>query len=359
MDYVGCVEDTRLSDLPGATIFKPLNSGSLIRGNILRKSIAVALSILIAWAAMPACIGSNGIAPSTASLPSDRSMGNNLEPSASMKKVNVLTTIAIFADMVRQVVGDRATVKSLIPGGSDPHTFQPTPQDVRIIAESDVVFLNGMGLEGAIADLIHSASRRETRIVVLSEGLSTLRSKGDRRAVDDETHAEGNPHLWLDVQMAMKYVERVRQAMIEVDPLGRQVYESNASRYLEELAELDLWIAQQIDTIPEGNRKLVTFHDAFPYYAMRYGLRTVGIVVRSPGREPSAREIADLVETLKRENVRTVFAEPQFSAKLLQLAANEAGLEIATLYSDTVDESVKTYVAMMRFNTEQIVTGLR
>ncbi len=276
--------------------------------------------------------------------------------------IKVITSISVLADIIHQVGQDRVIVKTIVPAGADPHTFQPTPQDVREISEGSIIFVNGMGLEGPIENLIRASGKSSSRIIVLSDGLQPQAgAQQDQRGNegDDNSHIAGNPHLWLDVSMTEQYVQHIEKELASIDPAGASIYEKNANKYLSELNDLDKWIKQQIGTIPQEKRKLVTFHDAFPYYAKRYGLDLVGVVLRSPDREPSAREIADLVDRVKRENVRTVFAEPQFNARVLEVVAREAGVKVATLYSDTTDNKITGYSAMMRYNTEQIVNGLR
>lgn len=297
------------------------------------------------------------------SIRSSRADGPGEASSAGseQERIKVATTTSVFADFIREVGGGQIEVRSVVPAGRDPHTFQPTPQDVRLISESKIVFVNGLGLEGALENVARVAVKPGTRFVTLSEGIDpiVMQQQEDEGDTDAEDHVSGNPHLWLDARLAQEYVRRIERELSEADPSNRANYEKNAASYLAELAELDGWIEEQVATIPEGNRKLVTFHDAFPYFARRYGLRSVGVVMRSPEGEPSAREIAELVTAIRREQVRTVFAEPQLNSRLLEIVAREAGVNVGTMYSDSTDSSVATYTALMRFNTEQVVTGLR
>jgi manganese/iron transport system substrate-binding protein len=168
----------------------------------------------------------------------------------------------------------------------------------------------------------------------------------------------GNPHLWLNVQDAMHYVEKIRDGLIQVDPAGTDVYTANAASYLTELDALDKETATAIATIPADRRKLVTFHDSFPYFAQRYGLEVVAVVEESPGQEPSAGDLAKLVDTIRSENVPTVFAEPEFNDAVLQAAAAEAGAKVSTLLSDAYAENVHSYVELIRYDTQQLVAGL-
>jgi len=263
-------------------------------------------------------------------------------------RVKVVASLAIFADFVRQVGGDRVDVSTLIPAGADPHTYDPPPGRVVRLTEADLVIANGLGLEAALEDVIEENTPSSTPIIELAQGLSAITND----------HQSANPHLWLDVQNAIAYVERIRDALVETDPAGADVYRSNTDSYLAELRTLDQEVAAAIDSIPSDRRKLVTFHDAFPYLAQRYGLEVVGVVVASPGKEPSAKDVADLVDAIAVEDVPAVFKEPQFNARILELAADDAGVEVCTLYSGALDKKVDTYVKLMRFNAKELVRCL-
>jgi manganese/iron transport system substrate-binding protein len=263
-------------------------------------------------------------------------------------EVKVVTTLDLFADFARQAGGDRADVSTLIPAGADPHTYEPTPSRVAKLAKADLVIVNGLGLEAALEDVIEENTPSSTPIIELSQGLSVI----------NDDHHDGNPHLWLDVQNAIAYVECIRDALVEIDPAGTEAYRANADSYLAELQALDEEVAASIDSIPSDRRKLVTFHDAFPYLAQRYGLEVVGVVVASPGKEPSAKDVANLVDAIAAEDVPAVFKEPQFNARVLELAADDAGVEVCTLYSGALDKKVDTYVKLMRFNANELVRCL-
>ncbi|MGB2694293.1 MAG: metal ABC transporter substrate-binding protein [Dehalococcoidia bacterium] len=269
--------------------------------------------------------------------------------SSDKGKLSVVASLELFADMARHVVGDRAEVEALLPPGADPHTYELSPARVADIARADVVFVNGLHLEGNVVDAIETNA--EGPVVELSRGLPVLEG-------DDQEDAKGNPHMWLDVTRAETYVEHIRDALIGIDPEGRATYEANAAAYLQELTALDLSFEAAVQAIPEENRKLVTFHDAYPYLAQRYGLAIVAVVVPSPGQEPSAQDVADLTDKLKTEHVPAVFREPQFNSEILEQAAREAGVEVRELLSDAYAEDVDSYVGLMEFNMRQLQEGL-
>lgn len=276
--------------------------------------------------------------------------------------VSVITSITVLADLIRQVAGERARIVALVPSGADPHTFQPAPRHVLAVAQADVVFFNGLGLDRTVRTVVNNAARPELPIVVLSGGLPTIASafvSEDRAPPGGAGSPAANPYLWLDPRNAIMYVERVRDGLTTADPAGAAEYRARAARYLDRLRALDVELEAQLAAIPPEQRKLVTLHDGFPYFAERYGFEIVSVVIKTPGREPSAQEVADVARVIRQHGVRTVFTEPQLDARLLKLAARDAGLNISTLYSDTLDQTVPTYEALLRYNARQLVNGLR
>jgi manganese/iron transport system substrate-binding protein len=288
-------------------------------------------------------------------------------------RVKVVTSTVVLADLIRNVGGDRVDVVTMVPPGADPHTYQPTPADLRNVLGANVAIWNGLGLDHAAESLLAAQSLPNLTVATLAEGIEPIRGlpaghehetpeEHAAHAGEDEhahDHAEGNPHLWLDPTLAMRYVETIRDTLVRADPANAATYEANATAYLAQLAELDAWALQQVAQIPVERRKLVTFHDAFPYMARRFGLEQIGVVLRSPGREPSAQEVAELVTEMRKYDIPAVFAEPQFNARILELAARDAGVQVKRLYSDAFDSQVTTYLDMMRFNVTSLVEGLR
>ena len=266
-------------------------------------------------------------------------------------KVQVVATISVLQDLVKQVGGDRVEVSTIVPVGGSPETFQPRPSDAQRISDARVVFQNGMGLEKWLDDLVQSAGGNKLTLVTLSDGL---------KPIGDSGAAAGNPHLWLDVSNAAIYVEKIRDALIEADPKGEAKYRANAREYLAELKKLDGYIKEQAQSIPKERRKLVTLHDAFPYFARAYGFDLVGVILQNPDAEPSSRKVADLVRKVESERVPAVFTEPQFNAKLADTIASEAGVRVYELYTDTLGgkKSAGSYEAMMRTNIDRIRRGL-
>ncbi len=267
------------------------------------------------------------------------------------QKLVAVTTMTVLEDIIQQV-GEKVDVKALVPPGGDVHTYQPTPGDIKIVSQARIVFYNGVHLEEWLEPTIRAAGRPDLQTVILAKGLPLIQEAGE----------EPNPHLWLDVRNAKVYVERIRDALGKVDSANVRYYGDRARQYLSQLDELDKWIQGQVGTIPKAHRKLVTFHDAFPYFAKRYGLTLVGVVVESPGKEPSARETAALIRKIKQQRVPAIFAEAQFSPKLMELLAKDARVRVITaLYDDSLSSGpeANTYIAMMKYDVTQIVNALQ
>ena len=270
-------------------------------------------------------------------------------------RVSVVTTTTVFADLIRNVGGDLVSVVSLVPKNGDVHTFEPKPSDIRAVADARLLVMNGLGLDDWLAKTLGNASRAGTPLIKLGEGLPGVTLLGGDQS---GTH---NPHLWMDVRYAERYVDRIAAALGEVDPPQAHRFIAQAAAYKTQLAALDGWVRQQIAGVPEANRRLVTFHDAFPYYAREYGIRIVGVAVPAPGQDPSAGYTARLVDAIRSSGARAIFSEAQFPAKLVDQLAAETGVKVvANLYDDSLgDAPVTSYEAVIRWDTQQLVAALR
>lgn len=275
-------------------------------------------------------------------------------------RVTVVTTLPVFEDFVRQIGGDRVHVSSLLPAGADPHTYEPTPREVARLSSADIVFSNGLDLEGgSTLDLIDPNLASGASHVRLAEE-AVAAGAYVRQIHEGEGGGSEDPHLWLSVDNAREYARAVLDALVEADAAGESDYQTNYQDYLSRLDELDGYVADTLAGLPEANRKLVTTHDAFGYMADYMGLEIAAFVVESPGQEPSAQDVAELVEAIEDSGVPAVFEEPQLGgeATVLERAAEDTGAEVCTLYSGALDEGVPTYIDLMRFNAEEIARCL-
>jgi ABC-type Zn uptake system ZnuABC Zn-binding protein ZnuA len=264
--------------------------------------------------------------------------------------------MSILADMVRQVGGARVAAENIIPLGAGPEDYQPTPADAQKIAAAAIVFSNGRGLEEWLSSLLTSAAKPGQPQIALSDGLPAL----DIGSADFQS---GNPHFWMSAALGARYVERIRDGLIGVDPAGKDTYTGNAASYIKQLLDLNAELKRQAESIPAAQRKIVTNHDAFPYFAREYGFTIVGDVLGNPASEPSAGDLAALVGKIKAERVKAVFTEAQFNPKLAKTIADEAGVKVmANLYTDTLGEAgsgINTYVDLLRYDMQEIVEALR
>ena len=283
-------------------------------------------------------------------------------PGVVAASLRVVTTVAPVTDMVRQVGGDALHVHGLVPEGVNSHTFQPAPSDVQYLAQADLIVLNGLHLEIPIEKLARSSAK--PGVTVLKLGDKTI-SQAEWVFDFSFPKAQGhpNPHLWLNVDYAMRYVALIRDHISALDRANEAVYQLNAAGYLRQLAHLDQCIATAMHTVPAPQRKLLTYHDSWPYFARRYGLTVVGAVQPASFAEPAPREVARLIDQLRREKVPAVFGSEVFPSKILQKIATEAGVRYVTTLRDDVlpgapGEDDHSYIGMMRHNVTTMVEAL-
>lgn len=269
--------------------------------------------------------------------------------------IDVVTTTTVFADMVQQVGGAHVRVTSLVPKGGDVHTFEPKPADVQTVARAKLLVMNGLGLDDWLEKTITNASVGGTPLLKLGAGLT------DIELLSGEDPGTMNPHLWMDVAYGERYVDEIATGLQEVDATNAADYRAGATAYKARLATLDATIRAKVGTIPEADRKLVTFHDAFPYYARAYGITIVGTAVAAPGQDPTAAYTARLIEDIRSSGVKAIFSEDQFPTKLVdQLAAETGAKVVANLYDDSVgDPPLDSYEAIIGWDTDQLVAALR
>jgi ABC-type Zn uptake system ZnuABC Zn-binding protein ZnuA len=268
-------------------------------------------------------------------------------PLASTGKPLVLATTTLFADMAANVGGDRVTVESIVPAGSHVEEYEPKPEDSKKVAQAALFFENGLDLDKWAEPLLRD-KRAGAPVVILTDGLPAVEN--------------GNPHMWFDVQLGRKYVQKIRDALIAIDPAGSQYYIDRAKSYDDQLVALDADVRAQIATIPPQNRKLVTSHDAFPYYAQAYGLEVVGFAQIEPGKDPTPSELAALVQAVKAAGVPAIFSEVGMSDAIAQTLAKEAGVKkiVTDLPTDSiVAPPADSYVGVIRTVTQKIVEALR
>jgi len=271
----------------------------------------------------------------------------------------VLAVETFLTDMAQNVAGERLKVDALMPIGLDPHAFQPTPADVAKIADCQVLIVNGTGFEVWLDETLRNAGGNRL-VVEASAGLQPR--KPAQTEVVDETQ---DPHFWLDPVSATRYVENIRDGLIQADPAGKEIYTQNAEGYIASLKELDSWIRTQVEQISAGQRLLVTNHESFGYFADRYGFKIVGTVLPSvsTGAAPSAEQMATLIEKIRASGAKAIFLETGADKRLADQIAQETGAKVITgLYTHSITEpggKASTYLSMMKYNTTLIVDALK
>ncbi len=274
-------------------------------------------------------------------------MGMGLTP-AHADKTNVIATISIIGDVVKNVAGDSVNLITLVGPDGDAHEYEPIPADSINIAKANIIFENGLNLEHWL-DKLYSASGSKAKRIVVSKGVSPR--------IFEDNPQETDPHAWQDVTNVILYTQNVRDALIALDSANKDKYTANAADYIAKLQSLDAWVQAQVVLIPVDKRKLVTNHDALGYFARRYGFQIIGAVIPSATTEaadPSAKQTADLLNIIKANGVHAIFSENMANPKIAQTLAKEAGVVVGPeLYTDAlgpVGSEGETYLKMIKYN---------
>ena len=266
---------------------------------------------------------------------------------AGSAPIRVLTTFSTLNSFVEAVGGKRVTVQNLVPVGASPEEYQPTPQDIALISNAQLLVENGAGIEAWLDRTLRNAQNPGLRTIICSDGLPIK---------------IGNPHLWMNPEYAKVYVRKIRDALVYIDPRSKKLYNTNARIYTQRLDALAHSIQRQVNTIPPQRRNMIVFHNAWLYYNERFGIRTIGVIEINPGQDPNPQQIAQLVDLSKKYHVQAIFSEPEYSPKLAQALAQSAGITIvADLYDDSIgqDPKVHDYISMLQYDTGVIVKSLK
>jgi ABC-type Zn uptake system ZnuABC Zn-binding protein ZnuA len=290
----------------------------------------------------------------------------NTPGEASNGRLRTVATTTIVGDVVAQIGGETVDLTVLLPVGADPHTFEPTPQDLVAIAEADLIFANGAGLETFLDSLLENA-KEDSEVVSVSEGID-LRRLEDAHAEDEhEDEEQGaeelDPHVWFDPNNVIVWTQNIEQALSDLDPANAQIYTSNAEGYRRELEDLDRWIQEQVGNLPKENRKLVTDHHIFGYFADRYGFEQAGAVIPSfsAGAEPSAQQIAGLEDKIEQLRISAIFVGQTVNPALAERIGRDTKVQVVPLYTDSLTEAggeADSYIDLMRYDVAAIVKVL-
>jgi zinc/manganese transport system substrate-binding protein len=288
----------------------------------------------------------------------------------------VIATTSVFADLAQLALGDNVTIDTIIPAGVDVHTFEPSPADAQKLAGADLIIMNGLGLDEWALSLLEAAGKSEEDVLELAEGIDASNAwvylegeehdeeEGEEHSEEEgEEHGHGgtDPHIWLDPKGAAIYVNRIAARVAAELPERAMAIESARDAGLAEIAALDEELRVGFAAVDVSTRKIVTFHDAFGYFARAYEIEIVGVAIEAPGQEPSAKEIAALIDAIKAAGVTSVFSEAQFPSKVLDQVAAETGATVLEdLFSDALgDAPANSYLGAMRANASAILASLK
>jgi ABC-type Zn uptake system ZnuABC Zn-binding protein ZnuA len=276
--------------------------------------------------------------------------------------VNVVATVSPITNIVQNIGGELVTVTGIVPEGTNSHTFEPAPSDARAMAEADVVFMNGLHLEEPTRELAEANVREGVEIVEL--GSMTI--DPDEYIFDFSFPREAgdpNPHLWTNPPYAKRYAEIVEEKLSELDPDQTDLYQQNYEVFAERIDELDAAVREATETVPPEDRKLLTYHDSFPYFAREYGWEVIGAIQPSDFAEPTAQDVASLIDQVREEQVPAIFGSEVFPSPVLEQIAAETG---ADYVSDLRDDDLPgengdrdhSYIGLMVFDLRTIVSAL-
>ena len=281
---------------------------------------------------------------------------------AEATTLTVVTTVAPLADMVTRVAGNRATVTGLVPEGVNSHTFEPAPSHAKALAGADLIIVNGLHLETPTVKLAEKVKHARTPILFLGDKtLAPADWKFDFSFPQSAGHP--NPHLWPNIAFSLRYVEHIRDALAALSPGDAKTFQANAAAYGAELRRLDAAIFACIATIPIKNRKLVTYHDSFAYFAPRYGMTVIGAVQPADFAEPSPKEVARMITQLRTENVPAIFGSEVFPSPVLEQIAKEARTAYIDQLRDddlpgAVGDKHHSFIGMMASNLRIMTENL-
>jgi ABC-type Zn uptake system ZnuABC Zn-binding protein ZnuA len=292
--------------------------------------------------------------------------GNNNSNSGNtnIKKLNVVTSVAPVADIVKNIAGDKIELTQLIPDGVDSHTFELTPSGAIKVQGADLIIINGLHLESGVEKIANASRSHNSNQQLLKLADNTINKN---QWIFDfsfpKENGDANPHLWLNVAYAMNYATLIKNKLIQMDPQNAAYYAANTERYMASLNKLDDGIKKSIKTIPPENRKLLTYHDSWAYFAPRYGMTVIGAVQPSDFGEPTPQDVAKLIDQIRNEKVPALFGSEVFPSKVMDQIGKEGHVKYVTTLADDVlpgkgGDKEHSYVGMMLEDTKNMIIAL-
>lgn len=282
---------------------------------------------------------------------------------AEGEKLQVVATTTIVGDVISFIGGSEIELKVLMPFNVDPHAYEPTPSDLRALSDASVVFINGLGLESSLYDYLYPLQDR-VPVISLSVGVATKELEVVEGEQQLDEHDQGvDPHVWFDPTNVKQWANRIATSLAQLDPAKRSVYEEHGQTYTTFLDNLDEWIMESVNQVPVQRRIIVSDHYIFGYFADRYGFEIVGAVipVYSSAAEPSARELAQLEETINRLGVNVIFVGETIDPRVAKSLAEDSGIDLVSLYTGSLSDPegpAASYLNFMQYNVSQIVNAL-
>lgn len=268
-------------------------------------------------------------------------------------KPKVIASCSMISDMAENIVGDLMDVEMIVPIGGDPHIYDPTPSDARMVSTADIVFINGLTFEGWITDLISNAAPN-VPVVTVTEGINPIQSEKYDNSAD--------PHAWMDLKNGLQYVRNIKDALVALYPKYESLLETNYDKYVTEIKAADDYIQEQINLIPKDKRVLITSHDAFEYYGKRYGIQLEALMGISTNSDARTSDIIRVSRIIKEQKIPSIFIESTINPKLIKQIAEDSNITIGgELYADSLgekDSEAGTYITMLKHNTDIIVQAL-
>ena len=306
-----------------------------------------------------ACGSSATVTPRAANAP-ESGVGN---PAAQdLPTLKVVTTVSPITSIVENIGGTRIELEGIVPEGVNSHTFAPAPSVARIVSQADLIVINGLSLEEPTLEM--AKANKKSGAVVLSLGDQAIsREQWQFDFTFPESGGQPNPHLWPDPLLALRYAELVAEQLAELDPANTDYYASNLEEFRHRIDSLDQGISAAVATIPEPNRKLITYHDSWAYFALRYDMEVIGAVQPSNFSEPSVKEVAQLIDQLRELNVPAVFGSEVFRSDVLETIAKEAGARFIDELADddlpgVPGDASHSYLGLMLQNLEIMIPAL-
>jgi ABC-type Zn uptake system ZnuABC Zn-binding protein ZnuA len=273
--------------------------------------------------------------------------------------INIVVTIPVLKDLAEQVGGPYVRVTSLLSGYENEHTYAPKPSDLIAVRKAKLLFEVGIGLEVLVSSLVKNAGSSSLRVVTTSKGIALLRDRPDHdgAAHAADTNERGNPHVWMDPENATTMMRHITEALIRADPAHATDYRANQASYLRKLDQLRGDLNNRLTRL--ADRRFISHHPAWPYFARRFGFQVVGTIQPQSGSEPSALHIHSLIAKIKKDRIKVVVSEIQLSQKIPELLAKETGARVVVL--TTLPGGLphtETYLDMLRYNVLQLANAL-